>query len=786
MATTERRKSISLFFGFSKQEAKADPMADSFPKLRRKLQKVTKQIDMETNNTSSGIVTAPAPDGGVQTVKVPGDDLFLSTKYEARPPPSRDGSKVLATAEAKPIKVDKRSHRDSKTRFFSRASSTSRIPNSSRSASCTRADTTAATRPESSRGENNTKTTIAAATVGALRKPPPAATAATISVSTPVATERPTTATSATATATAAGPQALSDAQDETMAQEKAAQAAAQARALQLIEAHERVSAQEWLSQRKNTYSNGTAPISLSVATAPPSASRSKRAMPPLTVGTQAAEKSAARQYPRFHRPYSHSQPQNTFTPKEADTQRPLSTANRSPYASRKSVLAPVAVPTLPSSAVSDASSTSLSSPTSAAFTLSSASLALTSATSFTQSHNNLPLSPPGSASSCTNSPNGSVIGSSPFPIGRRRNKYDFDNESTNSSTRVVPELSYLSCASSRDPHTPDSPVSTTSSVDPTATKMRRKVKTPVFAIGQLESGTSADEAMTNELKQLKRLSHMNRNTLNIQTPPDSPVFGSAALGNNKVELSLLQSKSSIECIAEEYRALLTSRNSQSTDAQSELNVDVSQQPASTGLRSRNSNKPPPLPPLRTRSNTLGINPSKHESVTNYKPPPSQPNNLSLQICVDLLTRELSSAVLHRSSPAAATAASQRAASRHQLQQRGIAGSAHDQHSLVSPVSASSPLLPTDSAGSALQILVMIEAYERLRDQLVADAHYKKSRRTTNSDDASGEEIESMFGLWLKSLYRIHDSLTSASEEDERDELDNTSNSEYDSAEEEI
>ncbi|CAK7226086.1 hypothetical protein SBRCBS47491_006109 [Sporothrix bragantina] len=878
MATTERRKSISLFFGLGRQEPKTDSMPDGYPKLRRKLQKVTKQVDSTDTDTATSTVTqAPAPDvGGVQTVKVPGDETFLSTKYDSsRPQPSRDGRRITAPVEVKPAVEEKRSRRESKPRFFFRSSSTSRVPNASRSTSLTRTPTAGATasRPSSSRGDANPKNITVATAI--------TTSTATIAPSLPTAvtTERPSTATSTlgsirdntgrasnygtiiidTESRAAAELEALGDAQDKARAQKKAAQAAAQARAVQMMEEHERISAQQRMS-----HSHGHV-HSHSQKSMPPSASRTKRmTMLPLTLGApqqpQGDKIAAPRPYPQFHRPYSQSQHQTVLSPapNEVDVRRALSTAAARPsYTSRKSTtgLAPVTVTTMPmsisplspilSSAMSDTSSGSPNSPTSAAFNMSSASLALTAATSVNQSYSTLPTTAHGSGSSCvTSSPDGSVNSPFPYTLGRKKStKFDFENDSIDGSTgsddrRIVPELSYLSGGSP-----PDSPrtVSSADASSPTK-KPRRKVKTPVYAIGQLESEASACEAVK-------------------------------AIANEQVELNLLQSKSSIECIAEQYRALLASRNSQSTEALSEVNMDFFSRPTSTclgGLRSRNSMKrsntslqaqaaalnaqrkfmlvppgatnafntdarddspllpaavfqewlprtsvpiynvqspppPAPLPPLRTRSSMMGVNPNSTsnsimEAYNKQRTPPPpvtpapQSDNLGLQICVDLLTRELSSAVLHRSSPAAATAASQRAATRRHLQQNGLASVGVLQSPVAATMPVAAPPSPTDNASSALQILVMIEAYERLRDQLVAEAKAKskkKSRRSQMGKDASTEEIEAMFGLWLKSLYRIHDSLTTdavANGEDsyDDDEQDNTSDSDYDSAAESI
>ncbi|KIH87240.1 hypothetical protein SPBR_04682 [Sporothrix brasiliensis 5110] len=863
MATAERRKSFSLFFGFSKEEPKTDPMTDSLPKVRRKLQKVTKQADstdMSTSSTNTTSTAVPAPDvGGVQTVKLPGDEYFLATKYNAsRPPSSRDGCSKLAP---RPSKEEEQARRESRTRSFFRSSSTSRVPSSSRSTSCTRtatftttSSTSSAIRPSATWGEG-TNPTVATAAIDSQ-------------------------------SGSAVESQALGDVQDAARAQVKAAQAAVHARAIQMMEEHERLSAQERALQNR-------------IKSTPPSASRTKHIsmLPPALAAQRdgTAEKPTARSYPMFHRPYSKSQPQNIISSKESDAWRISSaTANRPPYTSRKSmhsaVPAPIAIPRktnrtsprspIPSSAMSDSSSASMLSPTSVGFDQSSASLAVTAATSFDQTHSNLPTSGNGSASSCAlSSPSDSVSSSAPYPLGHRRNrsKFDFDHECSDSgsgsdSRRAVPELSYLSGSSSRgSKSTPDSP-SLISSADESSvpgSKQRRKIKTPVYAVGQLESGACADEA--------------------------TGVATAIATEDvtRQVELSLLQSKSSIECIAEEYRALLASRNSQSTaDDKSELNVDAMQRPVSGGRRNHNRNSnnrnstsnfrssvgrnipmhtasmgtqrkfmlappaitstykaeardssaliptanfqelpsraainsptpPQPLPPLRTRSRMTGLNHMHNDNVSNAKyvcsdnisnsniynkkktpTPPTQPDrtdNLGLQLCVDLLTRELSSAVMRRSSPAAATSASQRAATRRHLQQNNSQDVIGLQSSTVT--SPYSPLaltpMPVDSTSSALQILVMIEAYERLRDQLRAEAQKtakvskdnKDSKRgATSGGETSTNELEAMFSLWIKALYRIHDSLTSDEktgedyEEDDNDELNNTSDSDYASA----
>lgn len=87
---------------------------------------------------------------------------------------------------------------------------------------------------------------------------------------------------------------------------------------------------------------------------------------------------------------------------------------------------------------------------------------------------------------------------------------------------------------------------------------------------------------------------------------------------------------------------------------------------------------------------------------------PTSQDNLSLQICLDLLTRELSSAMADR------------------------------------PV-RSGP----DNA--ALQIWVMIEAYERLRDQV--------ARMALRNGNGEVGKVTQIFDTWLCALYSIHESM---------------------------
>ncbi|KAK1771754.1 hypothetical protein QBC33DRAFT_165383 [Phialemonium atrogriseum] len=235
------------------------------------------------------------------------------------------------------------------------------------------------------------------------------------------------------------------------------------------------------------------------------------------------------------------------------------------------------------------------------------------------------------------------------------------------------------------------------------SSEMRRRAKTPVFSIGQLEAAASTT--------------------------------GRAASGPDKT--------SSVELIAEQYRALLESRNSMFTDCHSEPppsrqedrgELEIRRQHSSDDLQGSAAQLPQPTAEPPTGSPTSsddGTLVAFEEETVYFKPvsfspeplspihnnnyeqpfvsPSFSPESLSLQICVDLLTRDLTSAII--------TDRPRRCAS--------------------------------DS--SALQVWVMIEAYERLRDRIL-DSRLRY--------DGEVQSVELMFDMWLRALYDIHDSLT--------------------------
>ena len=269
----------------------------------------------------------------------------------------------------------------------------------------------------------------------------------------------------------------------------------------------------------------------------------------------------------------------------------------------------------------------------------------------------------------------------------------------------TIPELSHLALGDA-EPRISLESMSTESSAssNSTVSTMRRRAKTPVFSIGQLEGGS----------------------------------FGRHAASHKKT--------SSVELIADQYRALLGSGDDDADSIYSEALSEPA--PSRLGFRDGEHELPRQhsSDALRTGSNAMhdtqkspngdflagsptsddGTLVSFEEETVYFKPvsfspepmspmspyesrgwsPQPAPDNLSLQICLDLLTRELSSAIADRP--------------------RRVGHEA-----------------------SALQIWVMIEAYERLRDQ-VADMRLQ-------NDETRGVEL--MFDTWLGALYAIHDSI---------------------------
>ncbi|KAK6073402.1 hypothetical protein SCUP234_08741 [Seiridium cupressi] len=277
--------------------------------------------------------------------------------------------------------------------------------------------------------------------------------------------------------------------------------------------------------------------------------------------------------------------------------------------------------------------------------------------------------------------------------------------ESLSPPADVIPEFAHLNVSSdaprkSSETISTEGP-STPSTSSSAASASRRYAKTPVTRIGQLEEVAVRDR-------------------------------------------SLSQNASSVELIAESYRALLDSRNSfleerymtpfQSFDeVPSDLGsrfwdvrpstplaavLEVPQSPKQDIMGSPTSSDgtlvgfeedaiyfkpvsvltdPPSAAPLRTRNG-----PRSAQSMASIVP-----DNPTVQIVFDLLTKELSAA-------------------------------------------ASGNTMRPSTETSSLQIWIMIEAYEKLREKV----------ENTGLDAEQAESVQTMLNMWLRTLHTIHDTMT--------------------------
>lgn len=297
------------------------------------------------------------------------------------------------------------------------------------------------------------------------------------------------------------------------------------------------------------------------------------------------------------------------------------------------------------------------------------------------------------------------------------------------SPARIIPKFS--------QPLTNNTPAQeSTCSSPPTSStsKMRRRAKTPVFSIGQLEGiprpSHAPGRASSVDLiaDQYRALLEHRRTSLDTGSEPPSsgtPLHDEygpfPALRRHSSEYlhdsgeTRTSTPPPRQCSVEP--AVMTGSPTSddgtlvSFEEETVFFKPISFSPEdspSSPLPSSPSLLPPPLPPARYSS-------PDHDGRDG-----SSSGNLGLQICLDLLTRELSSAL---------AACPSRASS-----------------------SSSSSCLP---ATSALQVWAMIEAYEALRDRLLLAGREQDSER-----EEWRSSLELMFDVWLRALYEIHESLT--------------------------
>ncbi|KAF5622861.1 hypothetical protein F52700_10173 [Fusarium sp. NRRL 52700] len=282
------------------------------------------------------------------------------------------------------------------------------------------------------------------------------------------------------------------------------------------------------------------------------------------------------------------------------------------------------------------------------------------------------------------------------------------------SSQRQIPELHHLTLQDHHArPSLDSSSLPSTASTTSTSSIMRRQAKTPVFRIGQLEQHalarkakdvpekTSSVELIADQYNAVLE-SRDGPPALDSQLPPrastysfdDTPLQISPH-GAKRQSLRSSNTYSSMTAIPRQLRPRLRSAATHDTNVAAVEGDTIYFKPYSFS--------PPPSP-----DQTPGT--PRGSWTDEFRPPSSSghsfQDNISLQIALDLLTSELSSVVSGRP------------------QRNG-----------------------QDTA--ALQVWVMIEAYERLRDQLTRQ----------QSSNAEAQKVATMFDCWLASLYSIHSSL---------------------------
>lgn len=272
-------------------------------------------------------------------------------------------------------------------------------------------------------------------------------------------------------------------------------------------------------------------------------------------------------------------------------------------------------------------------------------------------------------------------------------------------SVNIIPEFAHLGLQSlDRRSQTDSQP----RSAEPA--RIRRHAKTPVFRVGQLE-GTAA------------RMQHSERKSAEMCALDfDRLNRASACLGPRSAPLPIHR-----HVHHRSLPALPTRRRSPS-----DLSSIGSPPPLDRGGQSPTSDTGTLVSfddeTIYFRPTSFCSEPPSPPPVANqydYRPTPSGPRqtpspvqssspvqtSIGLQICLDLLSRELSTSFEDRASRS------------------------------------------SEANFSQLQVWVMIEAYERLREQLHSDVSSHLS-----PDDVRA--TESMITTWLRALYTIHDSLT--------------------------
>ncbi|KAI2617775.1 hypothetical protein GGR54DRAFT_195486 [Hypoxylon sp. NC1633] len=269
-------------------------------------------------------------------------------------------------------------------------------------------------------------------------------------------------------------------------------------------------------------------------------------------------------------------------------------------------------------------------------------------------------------------------------------------------SMQVIPEFAHLALDDSKSGRLLDKRAScaTPSSTSTLTRQSRQYAKTPVHHIGQLENA-GQDEPAIHKASSVERIAESYRALLESSCG----ILNDAAQEPLPLRLRDHYHSDLNNCVIREKTiqevpeasSVMGSPHSDDGTLVAFEDDAVSFKPGSLSL------SPSPPSPLRPR----GHRHHRHQSEPTHAPRRASPANPSLQICLDLLGRELSSA-------------------------------------------ASGSALRPSAETSALQVWVMIEAYERLQEK-VLDMQLDRDQERS---------LHAMLDTWIKALYTVHDKMT--------------------------
>ncbi|KAI1101747.1 hypothetical protein F4804DRAFT_314976 [Jackrogersella minutella] len=264
-------------------------------------------------------------------------------------------------------------------------------------------------------------------------------------------------------------------------------------------------------------------------------------------------------------------------------------------------------------------------------------------------------------------------------------------------SMQVIPEFAHLTVNEAKSGRQLDKRASciTPSS---TASISRRYAKTPVHHIGQLENHSKRnDEIAARRKSSIEKIADSYRALLEsscaiLDDDTHEPTSPLRLEGPYHTGANNYGTQDSIHEIPDASSAMGSHSDDGTLVAFEEDPVAFNHKPASFSPE-------PPSP--------RSLHQQRPRAVPNPPPRRASPGSHSLQICLDLLGRELSSA-------------------------------------------ASGSSLRPSGETSALQMWVMIEAYERLRDKIYDMRLDRDQERSLNS----------MLDMWIKALYSVYDEMT--------------------------